>query len=98
MHLPTFGSGSLVPNGCAQDALQFKLLEIYDDLRKRHERIKIVLEAKDLDDDLLRGAKEAVHLQFKGVDWNFFTGEEEKKQLEAIAINHSITTISLSLK
>ncbi|GMI16247.1 hypothetical protein TrLO_g2403 [Triparma laevis f. longispina] len=70
--LPKFGYGLKLLDGCAQDIYQFKLMEVWDSLRLRHERVSIVIEAEGLDDEqLLSEVKEIVHINIKGVPSEF---------------------------
>ena len=101
MHIPPFGYGKRRPNHCAQDIIQFQLLEIWDSMRMRHERVKLVLDAACFDESLLREVKEFIHVEIKGVKWDFFNGQSEKNTLETLLMKYnsflSISTATISV-
>jgi len=99
--LPVFGGAQRLQDGehCAQDVLQYQLLEVWDYLRAKHEQVAVVGEVQQLH-ALLGHAKERIMMTFRNgpprrikadwarQHWRFFGGEAEKAEFESLQRNY----------
>lgn len=90
----TFGHGSLnrEPGTCAVDATQYPLIQVWDELRTRHNHVQVVGDVDMLTDELLSAAQERVVIKFSCVmetRWSFPQGEETQAKFQKVASRFS---------
>lgn len=83
--IPLFGFPKVVPqrNGtCAVDLPQYVILQVWDELRLRHEHVAVIGDVQDLWHEKLLGVAERVFIRvpciMKANEWVFYQGNETR--------------------